>query len=283
MMIHRLSLALITALFFSCCQVEGDAIQEEEILTVEVMLSKRASEYIDIGEKSDEIIANLTQVTTYGDILQFIRGRGEFNNVKCRKLDFETFQFIEDIRTKDKKRINLVYLVRNDSVKYGVIESIDSNYIELVTRTEFKRDDDFINKYVNNHNRLYLTRKTNEDFILETIKTRDAIRVACGNAATGYGEKEKTLFKEIRKKNSSYVMDLLTSMNPEEQAMGIVGVRKLTEAGIEFDEETIRIVNHILRKNTSVYACMTCMYGLFELDEYLIEYRWSAIPNIPLE
>lgn len=282
MLINR-KLSLILIIILSSCHVEEVPYQGEEILTVEGMLSRRANHFIDIGETEEEILGHLSEVIIYNDILQFIKERGQKNNVECRKLDFETFQFVEDIWTKEGKRINLIYLVKNDTVQFGVIESIDSNYITVVEKTEFKRNSSFIQAYLDNHNRIYSASKTTDDFIHEIINTIEEIRIACGYLGTGYGHREKKLFQEIKKKNKTYIIHLLSSMNPEEQVMGIIGMRKLMETDIRFKKEKVQIIDHILKKNTAVYACITCIYDLYKLDKYLSGYDWSKIPNIPIE
>ncbi len=59
--------------------------------------------------------------------------------------------------------------------------------------------------------------------------------------------------------------------------------RIMEEAGMEFDDEIMEIVAHTLKKNTSVFACITCSVGFYRLDKYLDSYNWSMLPNIPIE
>jgi hypothetical protein len=273
---------LFILFFLTACGVQDSRIQIQENPTVETMLARRASEFVDIGTESEEILENLRKVVIYDDVLEFIFQRVDKNNVRCRKLDFETFQFFEDIWTKNNMRINLMYLVKNDSVQYGIISSIDSSGVKIVNEEEFKRNTHFIEAYIQNHERIYGIRKTMEEFIKEVVDTKYQIRIACGLSCSFYGEKEKMLFKEVQNQNTAHVLTLLTSMIPEEQALGIIGIKKLSEAGIYLDEEILKIVDHILKKNTTVFACMTCQSDFYKLDRYLKFYDWSKIPNIEL-
>lgn len=258
-------------------QTTYKAISEEQV----VML--KAPEYVDIGTTPKEIIAKLKQVRNYVDLLKYIKDRGMKNNRHAKELDFKAFLLIEDIWTTNDLRINLCYIVQNDSVKYGLISSIDSNYVEKHGKIEFVREKSFLTDYVAKHNALYKTNKQNQDFINEVIKQNHVVNIAAGMSANWYGDREKKLFKAINRLDYSYVLNLLTSMNLENQTLGIIGMEKLSSKGVKIDEHTNKIIKHLKTRNSFISCSITCVGGKFKLSRYLGAYEWDKIPNIEIK
>lgn len=258
-------------------QTTYKALSEEQV----VML--KAPEYVDIGTTPKEIIAKLKQVRNYVDLLKYIKDRGQKNNRHAKQLDFKVFLLIEDIWTTNNLRVNLCYLVKNDSVKYGLIRSIDSSYVEKHGEIEFVREKSFLTDYVAKHNELYRTNKQDQDFINEVIKQIYTINIAVGNAATGYGDRERELFKAINRLDYSYVLNLLTSMNLENQTLGIIGMEKLSSKGVKIDDHTNKIIKHLKTRNSSISCSITCVGGKFKLSRYLGAYEWDKIPNVEIK
>lgn len=244
--------------------------------------SLRANEYRDIGRTIEEIVEHLRLVESYNDLLKFIKDRGVKNNRTARKLDFDVFHLKEDIWTQNNWRINLSYIVYENKIRYGLIESIDTNYTEISGNIEFVRDEGFITKYIRLHNERYQSQKSVEDFIEEVIKENEVIKIACGNNVKVYGAKEKTLYRQIEIQNYEYVRNLLTSINPEQQTLGIIGFEKIQELGYSVSSADIEIIDQLKKRNSSILACVYCELREIKLEKYLEAYDWSILPHIDI-
>lgn len=272
----QILICIILISILNCSKNETLEVSEQEIVSI------KNEQYEDIGVNPQQIVNNLKTVKEYQDVLKFIKERGSKNNRMARKLDFDTFQLIEDIWTKNGLRININYIINNNEIKYGLIESIDSNYVEIFGEEEFFRDENFLFSYISNHNEMYGTNKEIHDFLSEIIYKRDKVRIACGYDAKGYGRREIELFRAIKSEDVDYIVKLLTSMNPEEQTLGIVGIEKLMKNGYKSSKRENEIIKHLKNRNTSIFACITCAGSVFKLKKYLDSYDWSYIPNIEI-
>ena len=256
---------------YSCLEEKVDELSEENII-----LSK-APEFIEIGRTPEKIIDNLKGINKYEELLEFIENRGITNNRLARKLDFNTFELIEDIWTKNNLRVNLKYIVCKNEIVYGKVESIDSNHVEIHGEYEFTNDAYFIEDYVEKHNEIYSANKTSSDFYEEVIRERNTLEVACGYDGKNYGENEIQLFESIEKQNIEYVTNLLKSLNIEKQALGVIGIERLIEKGILIDERLEQISNHVKTKNSTIFGCITCVGGHHKLNNYLNSIDWSQV------
>ncbi len=266
-----ISYLLIYTISISCTEKKSIEVTENDITSVKSM------DFNEIGRNPQEIVHSLNGICNYKKLLEFINDRGNKNNRLARKLDFNTFELIEDIWTKNHLRVNLRYIVHNNEITYGKIESIDSNYIKIFGQYEFTNNKDFVKNYVKKHNELYCANKVSANFYEEIVAKNNKLQIACGLNEDFYGESELKLFDAINKKNFQYLLDLIKSMNLEEQALGLIGMEKFIKKDTIMDQKIIQIVDHLKSKNSTIFGCITCVSGDFKLEDFLNSIDWSMI------
>ena len=258
---------------YSCLNKGTDELSEED------KILQKDTKYTEIGRTPKEIIGNLKGIVKYEELLEFIENRGVTNNRLARKLDFETFELIEDIWTNNSLTVNLRYIVSKNEIVYGEIESIDSNYVEIIGEYEFINNESFIEEYVERHNEIYAANTTTSDFYEEVIIEKNTLVKACGYDGENYGKKEIQLFESINNRDVEYVINLLKSMNIEQQTLGVIGLERLMDRGILIDKRLKQISNHIKVKNSTIFGCISCVGGHYKLEKYLNSYDWLLVSD----
>lgn len=266
-------------LFLFSCESNSESQDNciDEIVNEASIEAQKSERFRNIGETPNEIIKALKGVKSYDDLLSYIKERGAKNNHRARQLDFNSFHLIEDIWTKNKLRINLSYLLHDDSISLIRLASIDSNYVEIHGAELIEVDRELAIKYVSKHNQHYGTKKRIADIETELLSAFHRVALACGYGATFYDSLAIEMLQAANNNDIKYITSLLTSLSPENQTLGILGIMRMEQLGFKSDIETQKVIKHLKAKNTSICACITCAGGYFELKNYLRAYKWEEV------
>lgn len=244
-------------------------------LSEEQMAMQRATDHWKIGTTPEKIINHLRKASKYADLLKYTEARSD-----VKKLDFNTFLVSNYFWVKEYVGLSLIYIVQHDSIRYGLASSAD---IKGFGKKEFVRDDAFLNDYLSKHNDLYHTHKKRQDFIDELIRQDEPIKLCAGYSKCVYGDREILFFQAVKRSDYGYVLNLLTSINPENQALGIIGMEKLKSKGLAIDENILKIIEHLKTRNTSVSYHITCVSGQKKLNRFLASDNWNKTLDMEID
>ncbi len=250
---------LVLFIFLSACTKPSiDQEQPDNVITEEYLTTIRADTFINIGTTPDEIFNNLKNTRLQSQLLQYMKVRAR-RKFKVQQRDFDVFQIHEDIWTFDNKLAVVInYLVRHDTILYGLIESIDSSYTSIFGPRVFLEDEAMIGRHIDEHNAFYGTRKQKKDFLKEVIHTESRITIACGYGTGRLGKKEKAVFQAALAKDTAFLSGLLTSMNVEDQVRGVIGYKYIHLSGGQPSVWATQLMAHIAERNSTIYNCHDC-------------------------
>ncbi|MEL7251514.1 MAG: hypothetical protein AAFO03_24025 [Bacteroidota bacterium] len=218
------------------------------------------------------------------ELHELVRGGDRQFKSILQQLDFGAYFINEYVATEVGVQMQLKYLVQDSTVLYALVTSIDSFYRSRMTDLMLHHNEQGLQQYANQHQQFYGKAYSAEQLITELFTAPLSIQIACGNGTFAYGDTERQVFKAVRDRDLAYINELLRSVAPERQALGVIALQKLMEAGYELPESSIKLKNHLLERNSRVSACVSCSYGgTYELQDYLSRYRWELIPNIDLD
>ena len=260
--------------------------KQEENLDKYLNLRKQIinSEQKKIGITKKEIIENLRKAISFEDLMNYVERIDYKSNLTSRKIGDDFFEFTENIGnlvSGSKTRIDIKYLVSNDSIRFGYIEEIKNENQILIEDSVYKIDHQFVDKFVSKHNEKFSTFKSSKDLINYLINP-DRIRIASGNGGSSYGEKETKMYCGILERNFDYIDSLLRSIIPEDQAIGVIGYNKLNSLQLKNNKNHEKLVEKIISINSEVNVHYTCVYKTVTIEKYLGMMDWDILPNIGL-
>lgn len=226
-------------------------------------------------------------LNTMQDFQKILRVVGKCNHrygSTVQKLDFGTYYINEYVGTNDGVQMHVKYLIQDSSLIYGVVVSTNSSLHSQLKGEVFYKDRNMLQDFIVAHNRFYHKDYSIEQVIQEVIESDFAVTIACGNGSVNYGQEEIRLFRAVRDKDIDYIDDMLRSISPERQVLGVIAVQKLIESNFNPTQNMIQIKDHILEKNSLISACISCSYGgTYKTVDYLARYKWALVPNIYLD
>lgn len=154
---------------------------------------------------------------------------------------------------------------------------------KILGEKEFIKNTQFIENYLSKHNQLYKTSKTTQDFAGELIDQNDPIIMFAGYGGNHYGDREIGLIKAVSRLDYDYVLHLLTSMNPEDQTLGVMGMRKFKSKGMTIDENASEVIRHLINRNTSIPYHITCVGGESKLNSFLDRCDWNKALDVEIK
>jgi len=238
-----------------------------------------------LGNDLQEAYDNLSKTTSYEELLGYVSRKSYKSNLRILKFGSDSFLIYEDIwneRIRPSLTVRIKYLVNADTVRYGQIMSVKKDSLEFKDSLIFKLDAGFFDEIIDKHNEDFDAKIVLNDFMTD-FKDLEVIRFACGFTGNAYGEKERKMLCEIKNGQSEYIAQLLKSLVPIDQAIGVVGVIKMQESGQEIDKDILRYRDIILNNERDIYACLGCSNEIVTLNEYLTKFDWEMIPNIELK
>ncbi len=274
-------LMLVIILLLSCEQKPVRKIPYNDLKAMRHTDSIYLARYPNIDPKhfetAEDLINQIKTVRTLRNILPLIYSDIP-RPLPITELDFNTTRHRVWHISKLGERTSIVCVAQNDTIRYGLAIVKDS-LRNQVSETLFANDTVFINWYVNKHNALYGATKIPNDFIRELILNWKYVRIGCGYGGVSYGVEELQILKAVGQKDVRKVYSLLTSINPEQQTLGIIGMNMLYKSGYFNYESSLAIMTHLKRRNPRIDACFGCGEGHMTLNWYLSANDFDLIPK----
>lgn len=230
-------------------------------------------------------------------LIQTLNGQNNITKLKSILSNIEYVDSISTIKKTDFKSVNIL------SIYHSLERQIDFGYehhrfmiliipggdlmLDIITKNEivkmgwlseyhfldskensfvFKSTNGFLKKYVRQHNLFYNTDFEFSDFINQ-ILTEYVVAFGCGYDGNAISKEAKKSSKWAKNKNERKLMKYLTSFSPELQTLGTIG---LLEIG-NLSNEQKRIIEHLKKRNSIIFSCMGCEYGVGETYKERIE------------
>lgn len=188
--------------------------------------------------------------------------RSQFGDYFNRSIDFGfTHRRIQLQLNFKEYQINL--LCRNDTV---VLSTITAGYPTPFSpgRTDkivFENyDASELKAFLTKRNNLYRSAKKPKQAIRE-ITSPEIYAFNCGitNEKT---KKGKLIDQLVKNENSAALIDMLKSLNCEEQAYGVTGLTMLATRGYTIQPEIRTLLEHIRKRNSPLESCSGCIIGV---------------------
>lgn len=274
-------LMLVMLLLLSCEQKPVRKIPYNEIKSLRYADSIYLARYPKTDPKSfetaEDLINQIKTVRTLREMVPLF-----YYNIPrplpITELDFNTTRHRFWRISKLGERTTIVFVVQNDTIRYG-LAIVEDSLQNKVSETLFANDTTFIKWYVKKHNALYGATKIPNDFIREVILNWKYVRIGCSYGGNKYGAEELQILKAVGQKDVRKVYNLLTSINPEQQTLGIIGMNMLYNSGYFNYESSLAIMTHLKRRNSRIDACYGCGEGHMTLNWYLSANDFDLIPK----
>lgn len=231
------------------------------------------TEECSAGNNLIDLIKTLKACNTLEEISDFAPAKGAGGNLWIRDLDLgvkqvETRVFMKSLKEETYETVNILCLIVNDSIQFGVIKPYD-NFIV------FKENKSFLADYLNMHNYFYNTNLTYAD-LKNAFSERQRLAIACGNGANYYSKEATIMLQSIKDSNKKPLNTFIRSIIPEIQAYGVIGLMALKDRGVSLTADENKITEYLLKRNSEVSMCMTCTGGNKPL-QFAVEYWLKAI------
>lgn len=164
----------------------------------------------------------------------------------------------------------VVYLVsKNDTIILGSLQEL--NYHHKVKRyNKFINNSELIGKYLKKHEATYGNKLNHKDFITQLTELI-IYGFGCSDGGGFYPKEAKSMLAFVENKNTKNLTSWLRQISPELQAYAIDGLYQLQKRGIEISNANNQLVQHIKSRNTEIYHCSGCLYGLTTTIDKIIE------------
>lgn len=211
--------------------------------------------YLDTIENTEQVL-NLKAVKF--DSLDMIEIFHDLN----RKLDFGfEHQRISTMTWTGDLILNIIS--RKGRIKIIWISAFDSNN----EKTKIIKDSGFLSTYISKHNELYKTEQTESD-LKEQILAEYVVGFGCGLSGNQISKESKKSIQWTKRKSERKLNNYLTSISPELQTLGAIGLLKIGK----LDSEQKRLIEHLKNRNSVIFSCSGCLYGIGETFNERIDY-----------
>ena len=160
-----------------------------------------------------------------------------------------------NIISRDQK-IKIVWLSEFNSSK-----EMHSNILTIV------KDSIFLENYISKHNKFYQTKLTHSDFKNQTLE-EIVVGFGCGEVGLDIPKESQRTLRLAKKRNRKELNKYLTSFSLELQTLGAIGLLKIGK----LSNEQKLIIEHLKKRNSVIYSCSGCLYGIGETFSELIKY-----------
>ena len=147
-----------------------------------------------------------------------------------------------------------------DSIVLGVLQTLMDSEKPLRSKT-FRFNKQKSKIYKSLHEDLYQINFSKGEFKKQITKIR-VYGFGCGSIGNYYPPEALKMLKYVHESHYRKLSHLLRQINPELQAYGVLGLMKLKKKGIIISQEDIKIIEHLKKRNTEVYYCSGCLFGL---------------------
>ena len=148
---------------------------------------------------------------------------------------------------------NGVILIGNVSIQtISINREIKSDYY-------FKENSIFIKQYVEKHNQKYGSHQIEHDFY-DFLMSGYIVGFGCGESGNYINPISKETLRLIKKKNIAKLNEMLTSINPELQTLGAIGLIRINKLTVKQQE----IIAELKKKNSVIFSCGGCVFNFGE-------------------
>lgn len=188
----------------------------------------------------------------------------QFYELLSRNLDFNYVQNIFDVEINqgiDYCQTYRVFIVSvNDTICLANIQQID-NYDRILESSNFIEKDPLIHNYLKMHKSIYNIDITNSEFVYEFTRLT-IFGFNCYSNNMYFPVEIGSLINFIDFKKYESLSKWIRSVTPELQAYGLVGLLHLKNSGMEIKPEEVVIIDYIKNRNSDVFSCAGCTYGM---------------------
>jgi len=162
-------------------------------------------------------------------------------------------------------KLNLIS--KNGKIQIAWISEFDSNKEKHMNTLTITKNSDFLKEYVKNHNKFYKNELTESDFEKQ-ILNEYVVGFGCSINGLDIPKESKRMLKFVKRKSREKLNKYLTSFSPELQTLGTIGLLKIGKITAEQN----RLIEHLKNRNSVIFSCSGCSYGIEETFNERIEY-----------
>lgn len=145
--------------------------------------------------------------------------------------------------------------------EYNFSDNIHSDIRSLKNSTEF------LDNYISQHNKYYHTKLDEKEF-KEQFLTEYVVGFGCGASGKEISKESKKTLRYAKNGNKRKLNNYLTSFSPELQTLGTIGLLKIGK----INSEQQQLIGHLKERNSVIFSCAGCLYGIGETFSNRIEY-----------
>lgn len=145
--------------------------------------------------------------------------------------------------------------------EYNFSDNIHSDIRTLKNSTEF------LESYISLHNEYYKTELSKENF-KEQFLTEYVVGFGCGLSGEQISKESKKTLRYAKNGKKRKLTNYLTSFSPELQTLGTIGLLKIGK--ISYEQH--KLIGHLKERNSKIFSCAGCLYGIGETYNNRIEY-----------
>lgn len=123
----------------------------------------------------------------------------------------------------------------------------------------FKENSNFVKQYLEKHNIKYGSNQKEQDFY-DFLMSEYTVGFGCGELGNYINPISKETLRLIKKKNIAKLNEMLTSINPELQTLGAIGLIRINKLTIKQQE----IIEELKKKNSVIFSCGGCVFNFGE-------------------
>lgn len=280
----KLILYSIILFSYSCFTTETEIIvSKTSILEQRKKLNQKDSR--SIGNSLDEFIDNLIAISSYQDFLEYVPRESFKSNIKIKEIGKEFFIITEDLwnfEVKPTLRIGLSYIVKNDTIRFAIIDNVDLDSLYFPDNHIIIQDNKFIQSVVSEHNKKFNASQNVDDFIKAFGKSK-IVTFMGGYAGAAMGNSEKDLICDIQNGCNHQIEEYLKSIDPAYQAIGVVGVNQLQKLNLSVSQKNLHFKSLIVNSNHEFHAYMACTIDIVSMNEYLSLKNWDYFEYLNLD
>ena len=153
---------------------------------------------------------------------------------------------------------------KNNRICLYDIRALDYND-ETLNEKHFKKfeaDSALIINYLKSRNSFYSSCKNIKD-LFRDIENNKSYAMYCGDTSPKTQE-GKNIDNLVQEHQTKVLTSMLQSISCETQAYRITGFDMLIKQGFKPDTQTLKMIDHIKKRNSPVLTCRGCLSGLLE-------------------
>lgn len=181
----------------------------------------------------------------------------EVYTVLNRKIDFDYNQHRLEILHTSGWHLQLDFISKNGEIELGWISQYDITNDKYLRTEPFRLNEETVLNYIDRHNEFYGTNYTTNDFKKQLLG-RYVVGFGCGFSGDEISEEAKRSLRWSKNRRIKKLEGYLKSINPELQTLGAIGILKIGKV----NEQNQKIIDHLKERNSIVYSCSGCLYGV---------------------